>query len=125
MSTLNLPRIREPEHWSERFFCPEEPLDSDFQNLQWLYTGESPVVVGYRSKVYSVSVEKVEKIIGIGIGTFAILELYVRICDYADGHAITCMLVNTINSPTVLDEVKKQISKFIKQGGQESTDFYK
>ena len=125
MSTLNLPRIREPEPWFERFFCPEEePLDSDFQNLQWLYIGGSPVVVGYRSKVYSVSVEEVEKLTG-SWSTFTILELYVRICDYAGDHAITCMQVNSLDFPTVLDEIKKQIIKFIKQNGQRSTDFYK
>lgn len=68
MSTLNLPRVAEPKIWPcyERALYQTEPWVSDFQNFQWLYINGSPVVVGYRGRLYSVSIDKKERSHGLG-----------------------------------------------------------
>ena len=127
---LDTPVVIEPEIWPyyERGLYQTEPWVSDFQGLQWLYIDGSPVVIGYRGRLYSVFLNKEEESHVIEWGTpfpFSINGVYLRINDYAGNSAVACSQVHSTNPSSILRELKGCIVKFIIQQGQESTDFYK
>ena len=124
----DVPVIIKPEIWPyyERDLYQTEPWVSDFQGLQWLYINGSPVVIGYRGRLYSASIDKEETAHELEWGIpFSLNNVYLRINDYAENSAVACLQMCSIDPSPILRELKGRITKFIIQQGQESTDFYK
>ena len=126
---IDLPRVTEPEIWPcyEKALYQMEPWVSDFWRLQWLYINGFPVVIGYRGRLYSISINEEEPhVLEWGIPfSFSIKDVYLRINDYAGNSAVACLQVRSIDPSSILRELKGHVVKLLIQQGQESTDFYK
>ena len=127
---IDLSRVTEPEIWPcyERTLYQMEPWVSDFGKLQRLYINGSPEVIGYRGRLYSVSINKEEEPRALEWGisfSLSINDMYLKINDYAGNSAVACLRVSSIEPSYILRELKGHIVKLIVQQGQESTDFYK
>lgn len=127
---IDLSRVAEPEIWPcyERALYQMEPWVSDFGKLQRLYINGFPEVIGYRGKLYSVSINEEEKSHAVewrAPFSLSINDMYLKINDYAGNSAVACLRVSSIEPSYILRELKGHIVKLIVQQGQESTDFYK